>query len=216
MSNSFMRYTAKVEATKPVESVEVEFVIQNCSGDIYVTDVMLQDGGLITGWVPNSQEMLVRPRDQNGNIVPPKHYNCVIRGSVNVVIPNTGGMTLTSPDNNAVNIYQPPQAPATTGLDLTYTAINERRDNLYIQTLSGSRVFRYAQWSEPGDVVHMDSASHVVTFNGDPTNNGAQWAGAFLTVPYGDVIFSVQQPNTCAGQFIFEVEEWCVATGVTW
>ncbi|GMA49311.1 hypothetical protein GCM10025857_06680 [Alicyclobacillus contaminans] len=215
MSNPFMRYTAKVQANKPVESIDVEFIIANATGDIWVTDIMLQDGGMITGWAPSSEEMLIRPRDQNGNIVPKKHYNCVIRGSAYVIIPNTGGMTMTSPDNNAVNIYQPPQKPATTGLDLTNTAINERRNQLVIETYSGSRRWYYAQWSEPGDVVQVNSATHQVTFNGDQTNDGAEWAGAFLTCPYGDVIYSVSQGNTDAGQFIFEIEEWCLS-GVTW
>ncbi|SFU40635.1 hypothetical protein [Alicyclobacillus macrosporangiidus] len=216
MSNPFLRYTAKIQAKKPVESIEVEFVIANATGDIWVTDVMLQDGGLITGWVPNTEEMLVRPRDQNGNIVPKKHYNCVIRGSTYVVIPNTGGMTMTSPDNNSVTIHRPQERPATTGLDLTNTAINERRSHLTISTYSGSRTWYYAQWSEPGDVVQVDSARHQVTFNGDPKNDGAEWKGAFLTCPYGDVIYSVSQDNTVAGHFIFEIEEWCVASGVTW
>lgn len=216
MSNQFIRYTATVEAKGAVDSINVELVIENTTGDIYATDVMFQDGGVVTGWAPHTEEMLVRPRDQSGNIIPKKHYNCVIRGSVHVIIPNTGGMTMTSPDNNSVSIYMPPQKPATTGLDLTNTAISERKNHLTLETYSGSRKWYYAQWSEPGDVVQMDSATHQVTFNGDPTNNGAQWAGAFLTCPYGDNIYSVSQGNTDSGQFIFEIEEWCVASEVSW
>jgi len=40
-----------------VEAITVRLVIQNCTGQVYFTDIMLQAGSTATGWVGNVAEI---------------------------------------------------------------------------------------------------------------------------------------------------------------
>ena len=40
-----------------LRSITIRLVIQNCTGDVYFTDIMLQPGTVATGWVGNVSEI---------------------------------------------------------------------------------------------------------------------------------------------------------------
>jgi hypothetical protein len=40
-----------------LESITVRLVVQDCTGEVYFTDVMLQAGTVATGWVGNVAEI---------------------------------------------------------------------------------------------------------------------------------------------------------------
>jgi hypothetical protein len=220
--SSFMRYVgvAKPKAQgKRVASVDVQLVVQDCTGTIHATDIQFQDASLLTGWVPNTQEMLVRPRDSQGNIVPPKHYNCLIRGPKMVIIPNTGGMVATPNGQGGVTRTDPTLPPASSGVDMTITTITNRmipNHPIHIHTYYGTRDWRYTGWTQPGDVITVTAATKTVCLNGVDQREEGNWAGPMLTSPYGDNIYEVVMTGRDAALFVFQVEEWNVAQGVTW
>lgn len=217
MSNPFLRYLAKIAPKKPVQSIQVELLAEDFTGTIHATDIQLQGGSLLTGWVPNTEEMLARPRDQNGNIVPPKHFNALIRGSIMVIVPNTGGMVMTATaGGGGVNIYTPSQQPVTTGLDVEATLIKDTTGPVSLQTYYQTRTLTYSGKLNAGDVLNIDSAAHNVTVNGSQVQPGpSTYQGAPLTCPYGDTIYRVNMTGRDAARFLFGVTEW-VAGGVTW
>lgn len=217
MSNPFLRYVATVIPKKPVQSIDVALVAEDVQGTIHATDVQLQGGKIATGWVPNSEELLARPRDQNGNIVPPKHYNALIRGSAMVIVPNTGGMTATADSNYNLNVYTPPNNPATTGLDVNMQTVKPTTGPVQLQTYYQTRKFTYSARLNQGDTVEIDASSHKVLVNGSQIQPGpSTYQGAPLTCPYGDTIYRVNLTGRDAVRFVFSVEEWTVAQGVTW
>ncbi|MCL6634003.1 MAG: hypothetical protein K6T63_15405, partial [Alicyclobacillus herbarius] len=167
--------------------------------------------------VPNSQEMLMRPRDQNGNIVPPKHYNALVRGSAMVIVPNTGGISASYDwQSGVLNIYTPPNQPVTTGMDVTMTAVKATTGPVQLQTYYQTRTFTYSGQLNTGDVLSIDSAAHNVAVNGSQVQPGpSTYQGAPLTCPYGDTIYRVDMTGRDAARFLFGVTEWN-ASGVTW
>lgn len=215
--NRFLRYLAKIEPKKPVQSIQVQLLARDFTGTIHATDIQLQGGGMLTGWAPNTEEMLARARDSNGNIVPPKHFNALIRGSNMVIIPNTGGITATVDQNGNLIIYTPPNTPATTGLDVNMQTIKPTTGPVQLQTYYQTRTFTYSAQLNQGDTVEIDSASHKVLLNGSQIQPGpSTYQGAPLTCPYGDVIYRINLNGRDAVRFVFIVEEWTVAQGVTW
>ncbi|PKK40490.1 hypothetical protein ABB02_00243 [Clostridiaceae bacterium JG1575] len=40
-----------------VETITVRLVVQNCEGEVWFTDILLQPGSIATGWVGNVAEI---------------------------------------------------------------------------------------------------------------------------------------------------------------
>jgi hypothetical protein len=40
-----------------IASITVRLVVQNCTGEVWFTDIMLQPGSIATGWVGNVAEI---------------------------------------------------------------------------------------------------------------------------------------------------------------
>ncbi|WP_026963067.1 phage distal tail protein [Alicyclobacillus herbarius] len=160
--------------------------------------------------------MLVRPRDQNGDIVPPKQLNALIRGSAMVIVPNTGGMTMTATSDGGVNIDLPDTAPVTTGLDVTAIMIKHTTGEWELQTYYQTRSLTYSGSLKAGDVVNIDAAAHKVTVNGSQAQpRPSTYQGAPMPCPYGDTVYRVNMTGRDAARFLFGVTEWN-ASGVTW
>ena len=59
-----------------VVSITVKPMISDCTGRIYFTDLMVQEGDRLTGYVINTETILQKYRE-DGSIVPPRFYNGV-------------------------------------------------------------------------------------------------------------------------------------------
>ena len=57
-----------------VVSITVKPMISDCTGRIYFTDLMVQEGDRLTGYVINTETILQKYRE-DGSIVPPRFYN---------------------------------------------------------------------------------------------------------------------------------------------
>ena len=75
-----------------VVSITVKPMISDCTGRIYFTDLMVQEGDRLTGYVINTETILQKYRE-DGSIVPPRFYNGVVRSGETVVLFNLGSDT---------------------------------------------------------------------------------------------------------------------------
>mgnify|MGYP001458505042 CR=1 FL=1 len=72
---------------KKVDKINVSIRNNDTKGKMYITDIQLQEGKMLTGWVPNTEEILERRRDEDGNIEPTKYFNALVRGEANIIVP---------------------------------------------------------------------------------------------------------------------------------
>ncbi|MFU0832935.1 MAG: DUF1842 domain-containing protein [Oscillospiraceae bacterium] len=72
-----------------VVSVTVKPTITDCSGTIYFTDLMLQEGPALTGYTPHTEPFLKKLR-VDGVIKSPVWFNGVVRGEETVILFNLG------------------------------------------------------------------------------------------------------------------------------
>lgn len=90
--------TIKTKQEKRVVSVTVRPLIADCTGTIYFTDLMVQEGDRLTGYVIHTETLLQRYRE-GGQTVPPRFYNGVVRSAETVVLFNLG------PDTAGLDCY---------------------------------------------------------------------------------------------------------------
>ena len=74
-----------------VVSVTVKPTIADCSGTIYFTDLMLQEGPALTGYTPHTEPFLQKLR-VDGEVKAPVWFNGVVRGEETVILFNLGDM----------------------------------------------------------------------------------------------------------------------------
>lgn len=72
-----------------VVSVTVKPLVSDCTGRIWFTDLMVQEGDRLTGYVIHTETLMEKYRE-NGEIVPPRFYNGLVRSSGTVVVFNLG------------------------------------------------------------------------------------------------------------------------------
>lgn len=84
--------TITVKEDLRVVSVTVQPIISDCTGRIWITDLMLQEGDRLTGYVINTETLLQKYREDDA-IVAPRFYNGIVRSSGTVVIFNLGSTT---------------------------------------------------------------------------------------------------------------------------
>jgi hypothetical protein len=84
--NNFIRFAEvlKLKEEKRIVSVTLRPLIADCTGEIYFTDLQLQEGDKLTGYTPHTTVML----RSSGNT--PRYQNAVVRGSATLVLFNTG------------------------------------------------------------------------------------------------------------------------------
>jgi hypothetical protein len=81
--------TIQIKGDKHVAGVTVTLKISGCTGTIYFTDLQFQEGDRLTGYTVHTSKMLMMLRE-NGEIVPPRHYNGVVRTAETVILFNLG------------------------------------------------------------------------------------------------------------------------------
>ena len=94
MAAEFTRFSETIltKQDQRVVSITVKPMISDCTGRIYFTDLMVQEGDRLTGYVINTETILQKYRE-DGSIVPPRFYNGVVRSAETVVLFNLGSDT---------------------------------------------------------------------------------------------------------------------------
>ena len=90
----FTRFSETIltKQAQRVVSITVKPLISDCTGRIYFTDLMVQEGDRLTGYVINTETILQKYREE-GSVVPPRFYNGVVRSGETVVLFNLGSDT---------------------------------------------------------------------------------------------------------------------------
>lgn len=81
--------TIQIKGDKHVANVTIMLKLSGCTGTIYFTDLQFQEGDRLTGYTVHTGKMLTKFRE-NGEIVPPRHYNGVVRTAETVILFNLG------------------------------------------------------------------------------------------------------------------------------
>ncbi len=94
MAAKFTRFSETIltKQDQRVVSVTVKPLVSDCTGTIYFTDLMVQEGDRLTGYVIHTETLLKKYRE-DGAIVPPRFYNGVVRSAETVVLFNLGSET---------------------------------------------------------------------------------------------------------------------------
>jgi hypothetical protein len=96
----FTRFTETIDKKekKRIVSITVKPCVTDCEGSVWFTDLMLQEGDRLSGYVINTETLLKNHATGDEYAVPRKRfYNGIVRGSATCVIFNLG-MTSTGLD----------------------------------------------------------------------------------------------------------------------
>jgi len=188
-------YTFDKHPEKKVDKINVSIRNNDTKGKMHITDIQLQEGKMLTGWVPNTEEILERKRDEDGNIEPTKYFNALVRGEANIIVPNRGN--------------------ATTGLDWEATIEEETTGAFNIGTFYKTRVLEYKKIIKKGEIVTAEASRHILRKNGNPIPS-TDYKGPQITAPAGDILYKVKTHERDAIRFVFKITEWNVRKGATW
>ena len=133
---------------KRVVSVTVKPTITDCSGTIYFTDLMLQEGPALTGYAPHTEICLEKYRE-DGSVKAPVWFNGVVRGEETVILFNLG----TTSAGLDIHLY-PKSAMAAGSVSLC-------------QGVGGQKV-SFPQALSAGDDIALLASTRECTRNGNP------------------------------------------------
>ena len=144
--NNFIRFAEviKLKSDKRIVSVSVRPLIADCMGEIYYTDIQIQDGDKLTGYTPHSTTML----RNSGNA--PRYQNGVVRGSATFCLFNTGETSA------GLDVYLYPKQPMAAG-------------SVEVSQGMGSHKCRFLSAVGAGDTLALKATTRECLRNGTPT-----------------------------------------------
>lgn len=160
-----------------VVSITVKPMISDCTGRIYFTDLMVQEGDRLTGYVIHTETLLQKYRE-NGAIVPPRFYNGVVRSAETVVLFNLGS------DTAGLDCYLYPVQDMAAG-------------SISVALGAGAHKAAFPAAVSAGDELALLASSRKCLLNGSPTEK----RGFFQYTAAGDS----KHPVTVSGSV--ELEE---------
>lgn len=198
---AWKRYFAGFSPKKRVVSAEVRFIVQDVEADIRITDIMLQDGTHLTGYVPANIEMLKREPG-----VTFRHFNAVVRGKAIVTV-----------FNRAPAEQDDITKRVTGGLDYTIRPLWDLPAGaVRLYHFYRTRTFKLNRGLKAGDELYFSATKRITTINGVPI---AEWEGYYHTIPagYGRYEIELVDPETeepkGAAYVLFEVDTWLKGVG---
>src|SRR5699024_10362102 len=72
-----------------IKKLTIRLFVKDCTGTVYYTDIQLQEGDKLTGYVLNTETSLEKYREESG-VLPVRFYNGVVRSKETIVIFNLG------------------------------------------------------------------------------------------------------------------------------
>lgn len=144
--NNFIRFAEviKLKEDKRIVNVTLRPVIADCTGEIYFTDLQLQEGDKLTGYTPHTTTML----RSSGNA--PRFQNAVVRGGATLVLFNTGKTSA------ALDCYIYPKQQMRVG-------------SVEISQGMGSHKCKFISGLNAGDTLALKASTRECLLNGSPT-----------------------------------------------
>jgi hypothetical protein len=144
--NNFIRFAEaiKLKENKRIVNITVRPTITDCTGSIYFSDLQIQEGDKLTGYVQNTDTMLV----SSGS--PPRYQNGVVRSNETVVLFNTGGTSA--------------------GLDLyIYPKQSMAAGSIEVSQGADSHKAKFTAAASAGDAFELKASTRECLKNGSPT-----------------------------------------------
>jgi hypothetical protein len=182
-----------------VVSITVTPTISDCTGNIYFTDLQLQEGDWQTGYVTHTSRALMKYR-KDGVIQPPRHFNGLVRGGDTVVIANNS----ITPSGNTVLIDKSPQVSA--GLDCRVYPVQDMAAGsiaLGCGYGTGAHRCRFLSAARAGDEFALLASRRQCQRNGTATAK----EGFYQYVAYGDSKHIVELEPDKSALLLFEFQQ---------
>lgn len=205
MKRYFNRIDIK-EKSKRVQRIDFRPVVQNATGIVTLTDLMLQEGAQLSGHLPATREMLRRLRENN---LPagPKFFNALIRGRQTLIIPNRGAWRTV--------VLNAPVVP--TAIDFTVLAKTAIPAGMQFSHFYRTRRLSYGNPLTAGDMFEFLASQRVVRHNGISTRF---YTGFYHQCAAGNSRFNIDlmdegatiRPQPTA-RILIEIQEWELASG---
>lgn len=175
--------TIQIKSDKHVAGVTVTLKLSDCTGTIYFTDLQFQEGDRLTGYTVHTGKMLAKFRE-NGDAVPPRHYNGVVRTAETVILFNLG--------------------KTSAGLDCyIYPVQDMAAGSIEISHGSGAHKARFLDPVNAGDEIAILASSRQCLKNGSP----AQKEGFYQYSAAWDNKHTVKLEDRKSARVLFEFQE---------
>ena len=181
----FTRFSETIltKEERRVVSITVKPLISDCTGRIYFTDLMVQEGDRLTGYVIHTETLLQKYRE-NGTILPPRFYNGVVRSAETVVLFNLG--------------------TTTAGLDVSiYPVQDMAAGSLSVAMGNGAHRATFPTAARAGDEFSLLASSRECLKNGSPTEK----RGFFQYTAAGDSKHPVTLEERKSARLLFRFQE---------
>lgn len=144
--DNFIRFAevVKLKSDMRVVGVTIRPLIADCTGEIYYTDIQIQEGDKLTGYTPHTTTML----RNSGNA--PRYQNGVVRGGATLVLFNTGGTSA------ALDCFIYPKQPMAAG-------------SIEVSQGMGSHKSKFMSAVNAGDAMALKASTRECLRNGSPT-----------------------------------------------
>lgn len=185
MAAKFTRFSETIltKEERRVVSITVRPLIADCTGTIYFTDLMVQEGDRLTGYVIHTETLLQKYREA-GAIVPPRFYNGVVRSAETVVLFNLGSTTA--------------------GLDVyLYPVQDMAAGSLSVSMGAGAHRALFPAAARAGDEFSLLASSRECLKNGSPTEK----RGFFQYTAAGDSKHPVTLEERKSARILFRFQE---------
>jgi hypothetical protein len=144
--NNFIRFAEviKLKQDRRIVSVTVRPTIADCTGEVYFTDLQIQDGDKLSGYTPHTTTML----KNSGNA--PRYQNGVVRGSATFCLFNTGETSA------GLDVYLYPKQQVAAG-------------SIEVAQGMGSHTCRFLADAGAGDTLALKASTRECLKNASPT-----------------------------------------------
>lgn len=185
MAANFTRFSQTLlkKADQRVVSITVKPVISDCTGTIYFTDLMVQEGDRLTGYVIHTETLLEKYRE-DGAVLPPRFYNGVVRSAETVILFNLGSTTA--------------------GLDAyIYPVQDMAAGSVSLALGAGGHKATFPGAVQAGDELALLASSRQCLKNGSPTEK----RGFFSYTAAGDSKHPVTLEERKSARLLFKFQE---------
>ena len=196
--------TIPINRRKRVSWLQCKSVVNDVTGEVDITDLMLQDGAKLSGYMVNTKEMLRKLREYD---LPAesKFFNAVIRGRKTVIIPNRGETIKVSP-------YAP---VVTAPVNFTLWATQVLAAGIQFSHFYRTRIFNYLNALAAEDKLEFSATGWQVKHNDAVKTKITDYNGLFFEIAAGDSHFNIdliseestERPQPSA-RILVDVQEW--------
>jgi len=178
--NNFIRFSESIKAKeeKRVVSVTARPSITDCSGEVYFTDLQLQEGDRLSGYTPHTETMLRNSPN------PVHHHNGVVRSGDTIIIFNLGETS------TALDCY-------------IYPIQSMEAGSISLSQGAGSHKAAFLSAVNAGDEFALKASTRQCLRNGSPTAKN----GFYQYTAASDSKHQVQLEESKSARVYFEYKE---------